>query len=59
VFNYPSGYGQAHLTALAVAGTGSSGSSWTALAIGAPAAAVLAAGGYLWTRRRRVQPGRP
>jgi hypothetical protein len=62
VFNHPAGYGQGHLTALTVPGTGSSGTPWAtiSLAAGAPLAAALAVGGYLWTRRRGiVQPGRP
>ncbi len=60
VFNNPAGYGQSHLTALTVPGTGTSGSSWAtiSLAIGAPLAAVLVAGGYLWTRRRGFAAGR-
>ena len=64
VFNHPSGYGQGHLTALTVpgTGTGSSGTPWAtiSLAAGAPLAAALAVGGYLWARRRGTfQPGRP
>ena len=67
VFTNPAGYGQGHLTALTVPGTGSSGSSgssrtsWAriSLGVGAPLAAVLAVGGYLWTRRRGFAPGRP
>jgi hypothetical protein len=61
VFNHPSGYGQGHasLTAKTVAGVGSSGGSGAtiALAIGAPLAAILAVGGYLWTRRRGFGTG--
>ena len=62
MFSYPAGYGQGHLTALTVPGTGSPGTPWAtiSLAAGAPLAAVLAVGGYLWTRRRGLfQPGRP
>ncbi len=62
VFSHPAGYGQGHLTALTVPGTGSPGTPWAtiSLAAGAPLAAVLAVGGYLWTRRRGLfQPGRP
>ncbi len=62
VFSHPAGYGQGHLTALTVPGTGSPGTPWAtiSLAAGAPLAAVLAVGGYLWTRRRGpFQPGRP
>jgi hypothetical protein len=61
VFNHPSGYGQADasLTAATVAGVGSSGSgsgsgsgATIAVAAGAPVAAIIVGGGYLWTRRR-------
>ncbi len=66
VFNHPAGYGQGgqgghgHLTALTVPGTGSPGTPWgtISLAVGAPLAAVLAVGGYLWTRRRGFASGR-
>jgi hypothetical protein len=71
VFTNPAGYGQGgqggHLTALTVPGTGSaglsgsSGGSWAtiSLAVGAPLAAALAVGGYLWARRRGFALGRP
>ncbi len=63
VFSNPSAHGcgcSNKLTAAVVSGTGSSGSPGPrlGLAIGAPVAVLLTAGGYLWARRRGPVPGR-
>jgi hypothetical protein len=60
VFNNPSGFGLASLDSYTTPGGVAPSSPWvrTSLAVGAPALALIAAGGYLmYLRRRRTLPG--
>jgi hypothetical protein len=61
VFSHPRGYGQAaSLDSYTVPGGLAPGTPWArdALAVGAPLAALVTAGSYLWYRRRSALPGR-
>jgi hypothetical protein len=61
VFNNPSGFGLASLDSYTTPGGVVPSAPWarTALAVGAPLLALIAAGGYLmYLRRRRALPGR-